>query len=154
MISTTLPASRRPFFALVSLSLLALAGCGGGGSGSNNTVGAADPITPPPVQPPPVEPPPVEPPPVEPPPTGTALLSWYPPTEREDGTPLRELDGYRVFYGQSPEDLDIVVELPNPGLTSYLIQYLDVGTWYFSMTAFDEEGRESARSGTASKTIT
>ncbi len=147
-------------------ALLVLAGCGGGNSGNNN-VGSVDPIEPPPVElpppPPPVEPPPppVEPPPppppVEPPPppepTGTALLSWHPPTEREDGSPLINLAGYRVFYGQDSEDLDIVVELDNPGLTSYLIEYLDLGTWYFSMTALDDEGRESAPSDIASKTI-
>ena len=143
--------------------MLALAGCGGGSS-NNNNVGTVDPVEPPPVDPPPpVEPPPVEPPPTEPPPdpdppppdpTGTALLSWVPPTEREDGTPLLELAGYRIFYGQDPDNLDVIVELDNPGLTSYLIEYLGLGTWYFSMTAFDGEGRESAPSDTASKTIT
>lgn len=154
----------RARFILIA-ALLLLAGCGGGNSGSNSNVGSVDPITPPPIEPtpPPVEPPPppppVEPPPppppVEPPPepTGTALLSWYPPTEREDGSPLINLAGYRVFYGQDPADLDIVVELDNPGLTSYLIEYLDLGTWYFSMTALDDEGRESAPSAVASKTI-
>jgi hypothetical protein len=111
------------------------------------------PPPPPPVEPPP-PPPPVEPPPPPPPePTGTALLSWVPPTEREDGSPLINLAGYRVFYGQDSEDLDIVVELDNPGLTSYLIEFLGLGTWYFSMTALDDEGRESAPSDIASKTI-
>ena len=75
------------------------------------------------------------------------------PTEREDGTPLTDLAGFRIFYGQDPEDLDVVVELTNPGLSSYLIEYLGLGTWYFTMTAFDDEGRESARSDMASKTI-
>ncbi len=152
----SLRASRRPFPAFAAVALLALAGCGGGSSNSNS-VGAVDPIQPPPppVEPPPIDPPPVEPP-VEPPPdpTGTALLSWVPPTEREDGTPLLALDGYRIFYGQDPDNLDVIVELDNPGLTSYLIEYLGLGTWYFAMSAFDTEGRESAPSDTASKTIT
>jgi hypothetical protein len=147
-----LRASRRPLLTCAALTLLALAGCGGGGSGSNDNVGSVDPINPPPVQPPPPVEPPVEPPPD--PTDGTALLSWLAPTQREDGTPLTDLAGFHIFYGQDPQNLDTVIELTNPGLSSYLIEYLGLGTWYFTMTAFDDEGRESARSEMASKTIT
>jgi hypothetical protein len=81
------------------------------------------------------------------------LLSWQPPVEREDGTPLTELAGFRVEFGMNPEALDSEVTLDNPGLTSYLVEGLTEGTWYFVVRALDTEGRISAPSGMASKTI-
>jgi len=106
-------------------------------------------------QPPPPEPPPEEPPPDPPPPgNGTATVSWIAPTEREDGTPLNNLAGFKVFYGQSQTQLSEVVVLNNPGLATYVVDSLqEQSTWYFAMSAFDGDGRESARSAVASKTF-
>jgi hypothetical protein len=83
---------------------------------------------------------------------GTALVSWYPPTERTDGSPLLDLAGYRVYFGKDA-DPRYMIEVTNPGQTSQFIDNLDRGTWYFSVTAYDREGFESARSAAASKTI-
>lgn len=84
---------------------------------------------------------------------GSALLSWYPPTERTDGTPLSGLSGYRVYYGKSLSSPSRIIEVTNPGQTSQFIENLSVGTWYFSITAYDNQGFESSKSPPASKTI-
>ena len=85
--------------------------------------------------------------------TGSATLSWEPPVERTDGSPLEDLSGYRIYFGNTPEGLGQTVTLDSPGLTSYVVENLSRGTWYFAMTAFDAAGLESDLSAIGSKTI-
>jgi hypothetical protein len=80
-------------------------------------------------------------------------LSWQPPTQRTDGTPLVDLAGYRILYGNSPDSYSNRVTLDNAGLTSYVVENLAQGTWYFVMTAFDASGAESDYSSVGSKTV-
>jgi hypothetical protein len=84
---------------------------------------------------------------------GTALLAWMPPTHREDGSPLSNLAGFRVYYGDAPNNFTQMVSLTNAGLTSYLVENLASGTWYFAVTAVDAAGVESPLSNSATKTI-
>ncbi|HNR23495.1 MAG TPA: putative Ig domain-containing protein [Steroidobacteraceae bacterium] len=88
-----------------------------------------------------------------PPVVGSATLNWQPPTERTDGSALANLAGYRIYYGNAPGNYSQSVNLTNPGLTSYVIDNLTGGTWYFTMTAVDSAGLESARTNPVSKTI-
>jgi hypothetical protein len=85
--------------------------------------------------------------------SGSATLSWEPPTQRTDGSPLTDLAGYRIAYGTAPENLGQKVTLNNPGVTTYVLENLSQGTWYFAMTAFDSSGAESDYSSIGSKTI-
>lgn len=85
--------------------------------------------------------------------TGSATLSWEPPTQRTDGSPLTDLAGYRIAYGNSPDNLGQGVTLNNPGVTRYVVENLSRGTWYFAMKAFDTSGSESDSSAVGSKTI-
>jgi hypothetical protein len=80
-------------------------------------------------------------------------LSWTPPTQREDGSSLNNLSGYRVYYGLNQNQLDQTVVLNNAGLTSYMVESLGQGTWYFAVTAVDGGGMESGFSNVASKVI-
>ena len=84
---------------------------------------------------------------------GSALLSWHPPRRRTDGSKLRGLAGYRVYFGKDANPVRYVVEITNPGQTSQFIDNLDRGTWYFSITAYDRKGVESRKSPRVSKTI-
>ncbi|MGE0581103.1 MAG: putative Ig domain-containing protein [Steroidobacteraceae bacterium] len=88
-----------------------------------------------------------------PPASGSATLTWQPPTERTDGTNLSGLSGYRIYYGTSQGNYSNTANVTNPGLTSYVIENLASGTWYFVMTALDGAGLESARTNPVSKTI-
>ncbi len=45
--------------------------------------------------------------------TGSVTLSWYPPTQNADGSPLTDLAGYRVYYGHSADSLHQVITLDN-----------------------------------------
>jgi len=84
---------------------------------------------------------------------GSATLNWTPPTQREDGSTLDNLAGYKVHYGLSQGNLNTVVVLDNAGLSSYVVDNLEKGTWYFAVTAFDAAGRESQFSNIGSKMI-
>ena len=85
--------------------------------------------------------------------TGSATLSWSPPTTREDGSTLTNLAGYKIYYGTDENSLDNIVSLDNPGLARYTVDGLAAGTYYFSITAVDSAGAESMSSDIASKTI-
>jgi len=85
--------------------------------------------------------------------TGTAMISWVPPTENTDGTVLMDLAGYRIHYGTDAYNLDRVVAIDNPGLTSYMVENLGPARWYFGVTSVTSDGAESALSNLASKTI-
>jgi hypothetical protein len=84
---------------------------------------------------------------------GSATLSWQPPTQNTDGSPLTDLAGYFVRYGTAVGSLTQKVQIANPGLTTYVVDGLAPGTWYFQVTAYNKSGVESAPSATGSKTI-
>ena len=73
----------------------------------------------------------------------SVTLQWQPPTENTDGTPLTDLAGYRIYYGVDPAELSSLIELPNPGLTTYVVEELTPNTWYFAMTSMNDRGQES-----------
>jgi hypothetical protein len=84
---------------------------------------------------------------------GAATLSWSPPTENADGTPLTDLAGYRIRYGRSATELGSLIEITNPSLSAYVVENLSPGTWYFTVVAVNRAGVESEPSGIASKTV-
>jgi hypothetical protein len=84
---------------------------------------------------------------------GAATLSWNPPTENSDGTPLMDLAGYRIYYGRNADNLTQVVVVNNPGLTRYVVENLSPARWHFEMTSVNDEGVESQRTPTVSKII-
>ena len=80
-------------------------------------------------------------------------MSWTPPTENQDNTPLTDLAGYRIYYGVSSGNYSDSIVINNPRLTSYLIENLASATWYFSMTAVNSSDIESVNSAEVSKSI-
>jgi hypothetical protein len=85
--------------------------------------------------------------------TGSATLSWTPPTTNSDGSPLTNLAGYKVYWGPAAGNYPNSATLANPGLTSYVVPNLVPGTWFFVATAVNSLGAESTFSAAASKTI-
>jgi hypothetical protein len=85
--------------------------------------------------------------------TGTATVSWTPPTARTDGTPLTDLAGYKVHYGTTLGSYPNVIVINNAGVTTYVVENLAPATYYFVTTAFDITGAESDFSNVGSKTI-
>ncbi len=85
--------------------------------------------------------------------SGSATLSWTAPTERIDNTPLFDLAGYRVHYGQSSGNHSNQITINNPGITTYVVDNLSSGTWYFTVSAFDSTGQLSDSSNQGQKSI-
>jgi len=85
--------------------------------------------------------------------TGSATVSWLPPTQRTDGSALTNLAGYNIRIGTSATALNQTITLNSPGLTSYMIEGLTPATWYFSVSAVDAMGVESTNSNIGSKKI-
>lgn len=82
-----------------------------------------------------------------------ATVSWEAPAERTDGSPLTDLAGFRIYFGEKPHNLRYVIEVADPGARSWVVTDLTPGTWYFAATAYDESGSESAHSNAVSKVI-
>lgn len=85
--------------------------------------------------------------------SGTASLSWTPPTRNTNGSALTNLAGYRIYYGTSSNALTQQIQISNPGVASYVVQGLRSGTYYFAVRAYNSAGAESALSNVASKTV-
>jgi hypothetical protein len=83
----------------------------------------------------------------------SATVSWTPPTSFEDGTPIANLAGYKVVYGQSATDLANTLTIASAAITSATIEELSPGTWYFAVKAYTTANVESDLSSVASKTI-
>jgi hypothetical protein len=84
---------------------------------------------------------------------GSASLSWTPPTRNTDGSTLTNLAGYRITYGTSASALSKTITVSNPGISSYVVDSLASGTWYFAIKAYTSTGTESSTSSVASKSI-
>jgi hypothetical protein len=85
--------------------------------------------------------------------TGSATLSWTPPTTNSDGTPLVNLAGFRILYGQASRQYSQVLDIASPVIATAMIENLSAGTWYFAVKAYTSAGVESDVSNEASKTI-
>lgn len=70
-------------------------------------------------------------------------LSWYPPEENVDGSPLFDLAGYSIRYGREPGNPIRTIHVGDPFTTSYLVEGLIAGTYYFTMSAYNSLGISS-----------
>ena len=85
--------------------------------------------------------------------TGSATLSWIAPATRIDGSSLSlsEIDGYRIYMGDSESALEPVMDLNDNSITQYTLSNIAVGTHFYSITAYDVDGQESDLSNIVSK---
>ena len=58
-----------------------------------------------------------------------------------------------MYWGNAPSSLTQSASLNNPGLSSYVVQNLVPGTYYFGVKAVNSAGAESAMSNVGTKTI-
>jgi hypothetical protein len=84
---------------------------------------------------------------------GSATLSWSAPTQNTDGSAISNLSGYRIYYGTSAASLGTRIQVSNPGISTYVVDNLQSGTWYFAVSAYNSAGVEGARSTVGSKAI-
>jgi hypothetical protein len=91
-----------------------------------------------------------------PPPTSqarAATLEWTAPTTQTNGVQLADLAGYRIHYGKSAQTLDQTIEIRNASISTYVVEGLAPGTYYFAVTAFNSRNLESERSNAGKKVI-
>ncbi len=83
----------------------------------------------------------------------TVLISWTPPTQNEDGSVLKDLAGYRIYYGSNTEKYENLIEIDSIETTDYLIEDLPLPEYFFVMTAVDIYDNESAYSNVINKRV-
>jgi hypothetical protein len=83
---------------------------------------------------------------------GGKLLSWRPPELNEDGSPVNDLDGYRIYVGLLSRTYSPHAEIADTAATSFFVELLP-GDYYVAMTAIDIEGNESAFSNEVFVTV-
>ncbi|MGP8164053.1 MAG: fibronectin type III domain-containing protein [Steroidobacteraceae bacterium] len=86
-------------------------------------------------------------------PPGTASLSWSPPTENTDGTPLTNLAGYVVYYGTSSTALTNQIFVASASATGVEIANLSPGNWQFEVVSINTAYVEGPGSAIVGKTI-
>jgi Putative Ig domain len=79
-------------------------------------------------------------------PQGGVTLSWQAPTQNADGSPLVDLKGYKVHYGTTSKSYSDTIQVANAGLTTYVVDNLSAGKYYFAVTAYNSGGEESSLS--------
>ncbi len=72
-------------------------------------------------------------------------LSWVAPAEREDNTgiSLSEIAGYKVYYGTTQGNYNNSVDINDGTAEGYTFNNFSYGTYYFVVTTYDTERRES-----------
>lgn len=84
--------------------------------------------------------------------SSVAMLFWDEPPANEDGSPVADLAGYKVYYGNSSRNYSKCIDVGN--IKNYTVNNLTEGlTYYFAVTAYDIFGNESGYSNEAIKTI-
>jgi hypothetical protein len=73
-------------------------------------------------------------------------VSWQAPAQNVDGSALTNLAGYHIHYGSASGNYTSTIQVANPGLTTYVIQSLPVGTYYFAISAYNAAGVEGSLS--------
>jgi len=80
-------------------------------------------------------------------------LSWTPPTANTDGSQLDDLGGYRIRWGTQSGQLPNQRDVNSPGISSFMLENLAPGTYYFTVSAFDLANNESPSSNEADGTV-
>jgi len=84
---------------------------------------------------------------------GAATLSWVPPTENTNGQSVSDLAGYYIYYGTDESDLSQIISVAGADTTTFVVNGLVSGTYYFAVRAYNTMGVDSAQSDIASVTI-
>jgi putative Ig domain-containing protein len=79
-------------------------------------------------------------------PQSNVALSWQAPTQNADGSALVDLKGYKVHYGPASKSYSDTIQVSNAGITTYVVENLNAGKYYFAVTAYNSAGQESSLS--------
>jgi len=71
-------------------------------------------------------------------------FTWDMPTVNEDGTPINDLAGAKIYCGNATGVYNLPVDVGN--VSTYTDNVFPEGDHYCAMTAYDTSGNESAKS--------
>lgn len=83
----------------------------------------------------------------------SVTLSWTAPTTNADGTPLTDLGGYMLYYGEVSGVYPYNVNVGNVLTYQWQLGDQEGKTLYFNATAYDLNGNESVYDGEVSLTF-
>lgn len=83
---------------------------------------------------------------------GMINLSWVAPSTNEDGTPLTDLAGFKLYCGKTAGTYDIF-KLDVGNVLTYKIIPVEDGTYYCVATAYNKAKMESAYSNEVDKIV-
>jgi len=86
-------------------------------------------------------------------PQGSTALSWVAPVDTETNEPLERLAGYNIHCWGDAGRYTNVIHIEDPSVTKYVIDGLSPGRYQCAVSAFTEEGIESALSNVVARTI-
>lgn len=83
-----------------------------------------------------------------------ASLTWTAPTQNTDSSPLTDLAGFRVYRRLGTTGtFTLLATVASPATTAYTDNATLEGMNCYTVTAFDDDGNESAQSNVACKTV-
>ena len=83
----------------------------------------------------------------------SVTLMWEAPTLNEDGSPLTDLAGYRLFRGDVSGTYPVSVDVGNITIYSWDVGEQEGNTLFFNATAYDTSGNESVYNGEVNLTF-
>jgi hypothetical protein len=82
---------------------------------------------------------------------GSVNLNWTPPTRNDDGTVLKNLAGYRIYWRAAQGSFSNSMMIGNANVTQVQIEDVVPGDYEFVVTAFNDRGNESRFSSSVQK---
>lgn len=131
----------RAFSCLLIIAQLGACGGGGGSSSAESSLDSPSPSSPSPS--PSIAP------------ASSTILNWTAPVARSDQSPLSlaDIGGYRVYYGTVEGEYPYRIDVNDGTAVEVVMNDLPTGTYYFVVTTYDTEGRESEYSTVVVKAI-
>jgi len=86
-------------------------------------------------------------------PQGATALSWTPPVETEADEPLTNLAGYNIHCWGDSGRYTNTIRIDDPSKTRYVVEGLDPGRYQCAVSAFTEDGLESALSNVVERPV-
>jgi hypothetical protein len=86
-------------------------------------------------------------------PQGATALSWTPPMETEANEPLTNLAGYNIHCWGDSGRYTNTIRIEDPSTTRYVVDGLKPGRYQCAVSAFTEDGFESALSNVVERSV-
>ena len=84
----------------------------------------------------------------------SALLTWTIPTTNTDGTAYTDPKGFKVYYDMTQGGPYVNInDIANPTASTHIVAPLIPGTWFFVVTAYNQNDVESDVSNEAMKIL-